>query len=92
MVEPELVVRLAIEHDRLNVLIGRRLPLSLHHQTATRAHIDADAIKQRRSKNIIAAGGIDSIEAERTDDIPGRHLAAIFIAREPVRVSRVLLL
>lgn len=40
--------------------------------------------KERRAEGVLGLAGADGIEAERTEDVPGRHGAGVLVAAEVV--------
>ncbi len=84
--DPEAVERLAVELDRLNVLVGRSRAICVDLQFPSRASLNADVIGDGRGQDVGRADGVDGVQSHRGHHVPGRHLPAVFIAGKSVVV------
>ena len=75
-----------MELDLRNVLIGGRVMLRVERELAAGCEANAHAVEDGRGEHISSADGIDRIQAHGRHHVPGRHLAAVFVAGQAVEV------
>ena len=48
------------------------------------AELYSGVLEERRAENVVAADGIDGVEAQCAEHVPGRHLADVLVALQAV--------
>ena len=82
----------SVQQNRLNVLIGLRVVVGTDNESLAVGQINRHLLKQRTSDRINRLAGTYLIEAHGVQNIPCRHLTAIFITRQAVRSIEILVM
>ena len=86
-----LVTRLAIEQGALDVGLLRTIAASADGERSAIVQLEHRLVEERAAYGVSSLPGADGIEAQRTEDVPGRHLPAVLVAVEPSGCGVVLL-
>ena len=71
---------LPVELHALDVDGLVRLARSIDDKLLARRHVQHRTAEQRRADDVLCRTGIERIETQRREDVPGRHLAAVIVA------------
>ena len=85
-----LLVTLAVKENLVNIKILLAQSLGLYSEDIAVGHIERDARKLGRTKNITAADRIYGIEAHSREDVPSRHLTAIVVSAKAIGRGTIL--
>src|SRR5215470_9362125 len=84
--EPALGVRLAVPRHRLHVHLPFPVANRLNLQILFVRQVNCCSIKERPTKHVITTDRIHSIKPQRAQHVPRRHLPAVFVPSEPIRI------
>ena len=84
MTDPRLCVGLAIEPHPLDIFVRSGVVLGDNREGPARDG-DFDPVEQGRSEPVSSARRLGLVHAQRREDVPGRHLTHVLVARQSVR-------
>ena len=87
--EERLGERFAIEFHALDILVFAAVVDGFYHKLLAVGEVDGYLVVQRATNRINRLAGTYLIESHSIEDIPSRHLSAVFVAREAIVVVEV---
>ena len=79
----------AVEHGFLHIDVLGRIAFGAHDQRLASTQSDLGRLHSRAADREVSSGRVDLIQAESREDIPCRHLTAVFVAADAVFVVEI---
>ena len=92
MGDPRPVVGPSVEGGRLDVQVRDGRSRRPEGERPAAPHVDPRFLEEGAADLVVRRAGGDGVEADRGEDVPGRHLAGVVVALEPGRAEAVLTL